>query len=371
MHLSILALFIASVSASTPLYIIEVNDIKDISAAIKIIGSTKTPFAVKSAGYTSNPGFFSITGVYISLEKFKIVNLAEDKRTSFTAVYQALNRIGYTNQYGLGCDTVVSYEIVLPDGKIVTASKSSEPDLFFALRGGLNRFGIVTKIVFKTVLQPGKIYGGVPFFGPTAVPTILKATQNFHVNSRDPKASVVLTLGGGSLLGAILLSFYDGETSPKDFYARNRRAFASFSTTTLTKTFMEAVVNETTYWTQFTVAYSGRLLQYNVEPFHAYGKYAKDSAYPHKDSPLPLNIYFAWSAEANNAFWNDAIQKSLAQLKAVAREEGILTEGSVYPGYAYGTTTGDQLYGATNAARLRCIRGRYDPHGVMLLAGGF
>lgn len=55
----------------------------------------------------------------------------------------------YTNQYGLSCDTVISYEVVLPDGKIVTASNSSKPDLFFALKGGLNRFGIVTKIVFK------------------------------------------------------------------------------------------------------------------------------------------------------------------------------------------------------------------------------
>ncbi|KAH9213233.1 hypothetical protein DL95DRAFT_302673 [Leptodontidium sp. 2 PMI_412] len=420
-----------SSSSQTPLCVVEANNAKDISAAIKIIGSTKTPFAVKSAGYTSNPGFSSTTGVHISLEKFKMVILAEDKRTveiglgnSFTAVYQALNGTGvnvlgaradgpgtggvtlscgyswYTNQYGLGCDTVISYEVVLPDGKIVTASNSSEPDLFFALKGGLNRFGIVTKIVFKTVPQPGKIYGGVQFFDPAAVPAILKATEDFHLNSRDPKASVVLTLGGGSLPGVTLLSFYDGEARPKDFdvfngiiptfstlatqdysemiggtltslQAGNRGSFASISTTTLTKTFMEAVVNETQYWTQFTVTRRGGLLQYDVEPFHAYGKYATDSAYPHRDSPLPLNIYFAWSAETDDAFWNDAIQKSLAQLKGVAREEGILTEGSMYPGYAYGTATGDQLYGATNAARLRCIREKYDPDDAMLLAGGF
>lgn len=70
-----------SSSSQIPLCVVEANNAKDISAAIKIIGSTKTPFAVKSAGYTSNPGFSSTTGVHISLEKFKMVILAEDKRT--------------------------------------------------------------------------------------------------------------------------------------------------------------------------------------------------------------------------------------------------------------------------------------------------
>ncbi|CZT04316.1 related to 6-hydroxy-D-nicotine oxidase [Rhynchosporium agropyri] len=418
-------------STQTPLCVVEPDSAQDISVAIKIIGSTKTPFAVKSAGYGTNPGFSSTTGVHISLEKFKMVNVSQDKQTAevglgntFTAVYQALNGTGvnvvgaradgpgaggvtlsggyswYTNQYGLGCDTVVSYEVVLTDGRIVTASKTSEPDLFFALKGGLNRFGIVTKIVFKTVPQPGKIYGGIQFFSQEAVPALLKATQDFQLNSKDPKASVILTLGGGTLAGAILLSFYDGPNRPADFNvyngindtlstvatqdysamiaasptslaAGNRGVFASLSTTTLTIKFMEAVVNETVYWSKFSEDHGGTLMQYDVEPFHPYGKYATDSAYPHANSPLPLNIYFAWTDTKDDAFWNASIQKSLAQLRTVAKAEGILTEESVYPGYAYGTTTWDSLYGKANAQRLRTIRQKYDPQGVMLLAGGF
>jgi len=70
-----------SSSSQTPLCVVEVNDANDVSAAIKIIGSTKTPFAVKSAGYNSNPGFSSTTGVHISLEKMKQVILSEDKST--------------------------------------------------------------------------------------------------------------------------------------------------------------------------------------------------------------------------------------------------------------------------------------------------
>ncbi|KAK0112689.1 hypothetical protein ONS95_014428 [Cadophora gregata] len=417
-------------SSQTPLCVVEVVNAHDVSVALQIIGETKTPFAVKSAGYTSVPGFSSTTGVHISLQKMKQVKLSEDKSTvevglgnGFTEVYNALNNSGvnvlggradgpgtggvtlsggyswYTNQYGLVSDTVVSYELVLSSGEIKTVD-ASQPDLFFALKGGLNRFGIVTKIVYKTVPLPGKIYGGVQFFDRTQVPGLINATMSFHLNSKDPKASVILTMGGGALPGAILLSFYDGESRPADFDVFNgfnetfgnlatqdytsmitgtlaslgqgaRGTFASISTTTLTHTLLAAVANETDYWSQFTEARDGLLMQYDIEPFLPYGQHATDSAYPHADSPLPLNAFFQWGEAENDAFWNDAIQKSIAHLKEIARAEGILVEGSQYPGYAYGTTTWDQLYGQKNAERLKAIRSLYDPQGVMLLAGGF
>ncbi len=45
--------------------------------------------------------------------------------------------IGYswlTNQRGLTIDTVVAFELVKPDGKIVDVTQNSNPDLFFALK---------------------------------------------------------------------------------------------------------------------------------------------------------------------------------------------------------------------------------------------
>ena len=63
----------------------------------------------------------------------------------------------------------------------------------------------------QTIPQPGQIYGGLQFFDAATVPALINATEAFHLKSQDPKASVVLTLGGGILPGAILLSFYDGE----------------------------------------------------------------------------------------------------------------------------------------------------------------
>lgn len=50
---------------------------------------------------------------------------------------------------------------MLPNGK-TTVVDQSQPDLFFALKGGLNRFGIVTHAVYYTNQQPDLIYVSAP-----------------------------------------------------------------------------------------------------------------------------------------------------------------------------------------------------------------
>ncbi|KAJ3948381.1 uncharacterized protein N0V96_002630 [Colletotrichum fioriniae] len=52
-------------------------------------------------------------------------------------------------QYGLASDQVISAKVVLPDGKLVTASDDENPDLFWALRGAGHNFGIVTEWQYR------------------------------------------------------------------------------------------------------------------------------------------------------------------------------------------------------------------------------
>ena len=57
----------------------------------------------------------------------------------------------HSRHAGLMCDALRSATVVLPNGQAVTASPSSQPDLFWALRGGGGgNFGVTTSLTFAT-----------------------------------------------------------------------------------------------------------------------------------------------------------------------------------------------------------------------------
>lgn len=54
---------------------------------------------------------------------------------------------------GWTCNQAIEFEVLLADGSIITASETERPDLWAALRGTSNNFGIVTKINYRTFEQ--------------------------------------------------------------------------------------------------------------------------------------------------------------------------------------------------------------------------
>ena len=80
---------------------------------------------------------------------------------------------------GLLCDQLTSASVVLPSGQAVTASSASNPDLFWALRGGGGgNFGVTTSLTFATF--PTKDVDAVNLnFPPQSFAQVLVGWQNW------------------------------------------------------------------------------------------------------------------------------------------------------------------------------------------------
>ena len=110
--------------------------------------------------------------------------------------------VGYTlgggmgplgRKYGFAADRVRTLDIVTGDGKLRTISADSDPDLFWALRGGKGSFGVVTAMEIDLVLQP-RIYGGAMFFAAADAPAALHAWRDWVETVPEEMTSSVALL---------------------------------------------------------------------------------------------------------------------------------------------------------------------------------
>jgi hypothetical protein len=93
-------------------------------------------------------------------------------------------------KYGLTIDSLLSATIVCADGSVRTASPTTEPDLFWAIRGGGGNFGIVTSFEFRA--HPlGPIVAFVAVFYPLANATmVLRRWRDYCMDAPNEVTSV-------------------------------------------------------------------------------------------------------------------------------------------------------------------------------------
>jgi hypothetical protein len=71
-------------------------------------------------------------------------------------MYTDVSMTGYSyksNQHGLAIDTIVGYNLVLPNGTVACVTQSNHPDLFFGLKGGFNNFVSLSPNIIATGLH--------------------------------------------------------------------------------------------------------------------------------------------------------------------------------------------------------------------------
>src|SRR5260370_11460578 len=93
--------------------------------------------------------------------------------------------LGYlTRKCGLAIDNLVAADVVLADGRLVTADERHNEDLFWALRGGGGNFGVVTEFVFKA--NPiHTVYGGPMLWEMDQAPEVMKWYREFIAQAPD------------------------------------------------------------------------------------------------------------------------------------------------------------------------------------------
>ena len=100
---------------------------------------------------------------------------------------------GYlTRQYGLTIDNLLEVDLVLADGRLVTASERENSDLFWAVRGGGGNFGVVTSFLFRA--HPVKnVYGGPIFWDLKQAKEVMRFYRDFLPNAPE-KLSIFIGL---------------------------------------------------------------------------------------------------------------------------------------------------------------------------------
>jgi hypothetical protein len=92
-------------------------------------------------------------------------------------------------RYGLAANSIRAADVVTADGRQVRADAATEPDLFWALRGGGGSFGIVTALELE-LFPVRELYAGSLFWPQERAAEVLKAWHEWTADLQEEMTSV-------------------------------------------------------------------------------------------------------------------------------------------------------------------------------------
>ncbi len=188
-----------------PDVIVAATSAADVVEAVRYAGEHDLPVAVHSTGHGVGVPFEG--GVLVTTQRMTGIRIdagiarvdagvrwgevieaaAEHGLAPLSGSFPGVGVVGYTlgggfsllgRKYGLAADQVTAIEVVTADGELRRATPDTEQDLFWALRGGRDNFGIVTALEFRLV-PVTRLYGGSLQFGTASLATVLRAWRDW------------------------------------------------------------------------------------------------------------------------------------------------------------------------------------------------
>jgi FAD/FMN-containing dehydrogenase len=95
----------------------------------------------------------------------------------------------YSRQHGLACNRVTALEVVDAVGEARRVDATSDPELFWALRGGGGGYAVVTAVEFE-LLEVSRVYAGAMLFPFERAAEVLHAWRDWTAGVPDEMTSV-------------------------------------------------------------------------------------------------------------------------------------------------------------------------------------
>jgi hypothetical protein len=134
-----------------------------------------------------------------------------------------------SRQYGFGADRVRSVDLVTADGALRHVDEHSDPELFWAVRGGKGSFGIVTGMEIDLV-PVTDIYGGAVFYADSSARDVLHSFRTWAPTLperagasiallRLPESPMLPPMLSGRFVVQLRFSFTGGEAEGAELLA--------------------------------------------------------------------------------------------------------------------------------------------------------